>query len=388
MTRGCVKDGSVVVHLIASLGTLKCDSLGQDACKVTRHWPVIFVFLLLQACGSFEQSKKDSRVCWETEDAYSAIDRCTRAIQSGRLSNERLTRAFYERAQAHVLRGNSDLAIHDFSAAIKLNPQFVSAFSERGWVYYVLNDSHRALQDLNEAIQLNPKDAYLFDFRAVIYGSMGDHERAMQNLREAKRLNPVLMAVKREVCGEDLCDSFLSESKRESFKRYQFAFFVVGGTGYGTVAAVLLEHGGSESVLKVFKGLGANGEVLQVTPRVLDGKDYIEVYETTSKGNGAIELFELDGTKVSLMFEGRGVDKHDDGSVYEGGILHASYPDINRDGHFDIVLDGVVVSSRENPSGGIMKNPCRRIFLWSDNPRRFQETANGAVNPRLCADTQ
>jgi tetratricopeptide (TPR) repeat protein len=285
---------------------------------------------------------------------------------------------------------DNERAIHDFTEAINLNPKLAAAFLNRGYLYYAIKfDSDRALDDLNEAVRLNPEDAEAFDLRAVIYASKNDYENAKKSVGEAKRVNPILMGVKQEVCGgEEFCDAFLREGKKQSFSNYEIYFYAVGGTGYGTVGAVLKKDGKQRSVLKVFKGLGANGEVLEINTKVLDGQNYLEVYEATSKGNGTIELYRLDGSTVLLVFDARGVDQHDDGSMFEGGLLRASYPDINQDGHFDVVLEGTVVSGGDSPDRSLVKQQCRRVFLWNPKTALFQESAGGAINPKLCGEAK
>jgi len=87
-----------------------------------------------------------------------------------------------------------------------------------------------------------------------------------------------------------------------------------------------------------------------------------------------------------LLSHARGVDVHQDEDEFEGGLLHATYADINGDGHFDIVLSGIVILRGENSDREVAKKECKRVFLWNKTSGMFQETKKGSINPQLCSD--
>ncbi len=363
------------------------DAPGRSHKTVKALVNALIILVLLPVNSSAQDFNDDARKCLETkQDPEWAIEYCTRAIRSDQVPKDQLAEAFYNRGEAYISKKEYVRAVHDFDAAIELKPNFTRALYSRGTLFHLNLEYDRAMQDFNEVIRLDPSNALAYQYRSVLHGIKDDSQRAVQDFNEARRLNPTLMSVKWELCGRsEICDLLLNESKRLSFKSYQIYFYVVGGTGYGTAAGVFRNQGKNPALVKVFKA-GSNGEILAVNPKILDGKDYLEVYEATSKGNGTIELFRLEGSEVSLVFEARAVDYHDDGSMFDGGILRALYPDINRDGHFDIILEGTVVSYSKSAKEGVLKRRCKRVFLWSDKSKKFQETRSGEINPQLCAD--
>src|SRR5262245_44135239 len=88
---------------------------------------------------------------WDTQ-----IKSCTALIQSGTELKENVAIAFYNRAVAYENKDNYDLAIADYS----------------------------------EAIRLNPKDADFYFYRALGRQRLGDKAGAEADIAEAKRLNP------------------------------------------------------------------------------------------------------------------------------------------------------------------------------------------------------
>lgn len=196
--------------------------------------------------------------------------------------------------------------------------------------------------------------------------------------------NQIDELVRQQVCGASDCTGMIRSEK--TYKNYALRSYKVSDTGDGSVTALVMTHDKDMSLLKVFDGFGAGGKVAQANIFTLNDVEYLEIYEMTSKGNGKIELYQLDGAKLSLLFRARGVDWYDDGSYYENGILKIAYPDINGDGHFDIVLDGAVLFTDEKSDNVTAKKECKRIFIWDSSSNRFVETANGEINQTLCAD--
>ena len=172
----------------------------------------------------------------------------------------------------------------------------------------------------------------------------------------------------------------------KSFKSYGIHLFIEGNGGYGTFAAITRRRLGGFILIKILEGFGSNGGIRQITPKTIDGDDYLEVYADTSKGNGDMQLFELRGNNVKLIFRARGVDVHQDEDEFENGNLQATYPDLNHDGHFDIVLEGTVILYPENSNRDVERKECKRVFLWNRTFGKFQEDKKAAINRKLCAD--
>ena len=70
--------------------------------------------------------------------------------------------AFYDSGKLYHIDGQHELAIQNYTEAIRLDSQYAIAYRYRGVVYSDLGQHQRSIQDHNEAIRLNPlyADAY------------------------------------------------------------------------------------------------------------------------------------------------------------------------------------------------------------------------------------
>ena len=91
-----------------------------------------------------------------------ALDRAialyTYAIAAGYMSREALAVAYNNRGAAYEQNGIRDLAVADYSQAIRLNPALDEAYYNRGRLQETDADRHYAMQDFRQAYTLNPSD--------------------------------------------------------------------------------------------------------------------------------------------------------------------------------------------------------------------------------------
>jgi tetratricopeptide (TPR) repeat protein len=92
--------------------------------------------------------------------------------------------------KTHQQRGEHDLAIADFTEAIRLDPMSATAYTNRGKAYYGKRDYDRAIADHSEAIRLDPKNANAYSSRGAVYSLKGSYDLALRDSNEAIRLNP------------------------------------------------------------------------------------------------------------------------------------------------------------------------------------------------------
>ena len=118
------------------------------------------------------------------------IANCTLAIRAGRDARADLARDFFARAQAFRMRGAYDLAVADYSQAIRLSPGDAAALVNRGNAYRAQGKLDLALADYNRAIRLRPGDSVAFDNRGRTYAAKGDMARAIADFDQAIRLKP------------------------------------------------------------------------------------------------------------------------------------------------------------------------------------------------------
>lgn len=144
----------------------------------------------------------------EGASAEQIIRGCTAIIQSGKYSGKNLSLAFRLRAHANLYaksRPDKDAAIHDFSEAIRLNPEDGAAFYGRADALkveaYMVSGSERkklatsAAEDFTQAIRLRPVPLALdYINRSNAYSLSQDYERELSDLTEALRLDPADIA--------------------------------------------------------------------------------------------------------------------------------------------------------------------------------------------------
>ena len=71
---------------------------------------------------------------------------------------EEEARAYLDRGFAYYEKGDYDLAIEDYTEAIRLRPEYASFYWFRGDAYLKKGDYDRAVEDYTEAFRLDPKD--------------------------------------------------------------------------------------------------------------------------------------------------------------------------------------------------------------------------------------
>lgn len=97
----------------------------------------------------------------------------------------------YERGLVAVSRQDYDLAIDEFSVAIRLRPDFLLAYINRSYAYRQKHDYDRAIADYTEAIRLKPdlvEQIYLL--RGTTYSYKGDWGKAVADYTEVIRRKP------------------------------------------------------------------------------------------------------------------------------------------------------------------------------------------------------
>ena len=90
----------------------------------------------------------------------------------------------------HGERGEYDLAIKDFTKAIKLKLDYAFAYNNRGAVYRSKGDHDLAIEDCNKAIQLKSDYAEAYSNRGAAYRNKGDYNCAIKDYDEAIQLKP------------------------------------------------------------------------------------------------------------------------------------------------------------------------------------------------------
>ena len=96
----------------------------------------------------------------------------------------------YNLGVEHRRQGKLDLAIEEYTQAIKLKPDYAEAYLGRGNAYYDKGDYDHAIADYGQAIKLRPDYARAYDNRGLAYYSKGDYDRAIVDLCRYLELLP------------------------------------------------------------------------------------------------------------------------------------------------------------------------------------------------------
>jgi tetratricopeptide (TPR) repeat protein len=139
--------------------------------------------LVLPAAADDLQTCRDSRA--NPVDAAAA---CSRAIQSGTLSESDLVATYNFLGLFLAAAGDAEGAVAAHSEVIKRNPRDHDALHWRARMLALLGQHDRADADWSEAIRIindsKPPDLYL---RGVYYSARGDFDRAIADFDAAKR---------------------------------------------------------------------------------------------------------------------------------------------------------------------------------------------------------
>jgi len=87
-----------------------------------------------------------------------------------------------------------DSAIADFTRAIQLSPDNAIAYRERGRaIIEGKGDNDRAIADYNQAILLDPNSAFAYNNRGLAYKNKKNYDQAIADFNQAIRLDPNLV---------------------------------------------------------------------------------------------------------------------------------------------------------------------------------------------------
>jgi tetratricopeptide (TPR) repeat protein len=161
-------------------------------------WLGLFLLLLAMGpgCGN-NQSARD-----QSEQSERAFER---GLDAGRRHDDDVaiaefseairlkpdnSMAYYNRGITYSDKGDWDKAIADYSEAIRFEPDYVAAYNDRGNAYGDKGDWDKAIADESEAIRLDPHFVEAHNARGIFYGHRGDYEKAVADFNEAIRLKP------------------------------------------------------------------------------------------------------------------------------------------------------------------------------------------------------
>lgn len=127
--------------------------------------------------------------CTGADDARVIVG-CTGVIQSSQVNRANKAVAYVNRGNAYARQGDVEIAIADFSSAIRYNSRSMIAYYNRGNAYYGQQNYEQAIVDFSRAIALEPGHAMSYNNRGSVYLAMGDRKRALADFESALALDP------------------------------------------------------------------------------------------------------------------------------------------------------------------------------------------------------
>jgi lipoprotein NlpI len=98
--------------------------------------------------------------------------------------------AYYNRGLAHQDKGQDDLAIADYSQALRIEPNYAFAYNNRGNVYRAKGQNDLAISDFNQALRIHPQDALAYNNRGLAYHGKGKYDLAIADYDQALGIDP------------------------------------------------------------------------------------------------------------------------------------------------------------------------------------------------------
>ena len=147
----------------------------------------------------------DNNICYAqfaTGDYRSAIDYCTRAIDSGELTEDDLVTALLNRGVAFKSVGEYDRAIADYTQALAIVPDDALLYQNRANAHREKGDLAPALGDIEKAIELNPDSAGAWYVRGALAEALGNRDVARRYYMTALGLDPQNEVYRTKAFGE------------------------------------------------------------------------------------------------------------------------------------------------------------------------------------------
>lgn len=148
----------------------------------------------------------DNNICYSkfaTGDYKSAVDYCTRAIDSGELSDPDMIAALINRGVASKSMGNYESAVKDYTSALRIAPKDALLYQNRANALREMGDYEAARDDIEMSIELDPKSAGAWYVRGAIAEARGNHAGARGFYMTALGLDPENKAYKEKILGHN-----------------------------------------------------------------------------------------------------------------------------------------------------------------------------------------
>ena len=144
------------------------------------------------AQGNAEAAKlaREAAQAGRDQDWDKAVALFRRATDLDRKNAPNLSAALQQRAVAYFGQQKFDMAMADFSEALKLTPNDPSVYERRAYIEMQVRDYDKALADYSQAIKLRPNEVRYYLLRSYIYETRGDIKNSMADTDKVLQLQP------------------------------------------------------------------------------------------------------------------------------------------------------------------------------------------------------
>src|SRR5437868_6675683 len=152
---------------------------------------VVGLLLAVLAMPAWSQGyDQQYKTCFEGSAPEQRVQACSAVIAGNREPASKMAEVYVARGIAQRRLGQPDLALRDYSQAIRLNPGYSQAFNSRCYLFAITDRLQDALKDCNEALRLEPRNQYAYDSRGFAYLKLGMLEAAIADYNAALGIEP------------------------------------------------------------------------------------------------------------------------------------------------------------------------------------------------------
>jgi tetratricopeptide (TPR) repeat protein len=126
----------------------------------------------------------------EKDKADGIIAACTSLILTRSVSDKQIANAYNNRGVAYSNKGQLDLAIADYTEAIKADPSNDSPFNNRGGVFLQKEDYDKAIADFSEVLKIDKTSISAYSGRGRAFLGKKDYRNAIADFEEVIRIDP------------------------------------------------------------------------------------------------------------------------------------------------------------------------------------------------------
>jgi tetratricopeptide (TPR) repeat protein len=154
--------------------------------------PSFFAAATLLPVAATAQQKQDRNWCTSGAGitAELRVDSCTAVLESGKGSYKQQAVIYKSRGDAYFQRRESDLALRDYTQAIKLNAKYSEAYDGRCWTLATLDKLAEAANDCKASLRLRPNFAPTLTNLGLVDLRLGQFDDAIASYTAALQVDP------------------------------------------------------------------------------------------------------------------------------------------------------------------------------------------------------